>query len=230
MQQNPIRRDGTRVAYGAPTAESALATNKVLRNTYLLLSMTLLFSAAMAGVSIALNVPSFGLLTLVGYFGLLFLTTKFRDSAIGIACVFALTGFMGLTLGPLLSMFLENVPNGGQLVMTALGATGAVFVGMSAIAIGTRKDFSFMGGFLAVGILGAFAVSLIGYFFGGLGAYQLLMSYVWVFLMAGYMLYTTSSIINGGERNYIMATVSLYVAIYNMFVNLLLIFGLGGDD
>ena len=214
MQQNPIRRDGTRVAYGAPTAESALATNKVLRNTYLLLSMTLLFSAAMAGVSIALNVPSFGLLTLVGYFGLLFLTTKFRDSAIGIACVFALTGFMGLTLGPLLSMFLENVPNGGQLVMTALGATGAVFVG----------------GFLAVGILGAFAVSLIGYFFGGLGAYQLLMSYVWVFLMAGYMLYTTSSIINGGERNYIMATVSLYVAIYNMFVNLLLIFGLGGDD
>jgi modulator of FtsH protease len=230
MQQDPIRRDGTRVAYGAPTAESALATNKVLRNTYLLLSMTLIFSAMMAGVSIAFNVPSFGLLTLVGYFGLLFLTSKFRNSAAGVVCVFALTGFMGLTLGPLLSIFLEQLPNGGELVMTALGATGAVFLGMSFIALTTRKDFSFMGGFLTVGILGAFAVSLIGYFMGGLGAYQLLISYVWVALMAGYMLFTTSTIIHGGERNYIMATVSLYVAIYNMFVNLLLIFGLSGDD
>ncbi|MGI9291462.1 MAG: Bax inhibitor-1/YccA family protein [Gammaproteobacteria bacterium] len=230
MDQNPIRRDGTQTAYGSPVRESELATNKVLRNTYLLLSMTLIFSAIMAAVSIALNVPSFGLLTLVGYIGLLFLTSKFQNSAAGVLCVFALTGFMGLTLGPLLSMFLEQVPNGGELVMTALGATGAVFLGMSAIALTTRKDFSFMGGFLMVGILGAFAVSLIGYFFGGLGAYQLLMSYVWVALMAGYMLFTTSAIIHGGERNYIMATVSLYVAIYNMFVNLLMIFGLSGDD
>jgi len=230
MQHNPIQRGSSRTAYGAPTAESALATNKVLRNTYMLLSMTLLFSAAMAGVSIALKLPSFGLLSLAVYFGLLFLTNKFKNSAIGILCVFALTGFLGLSLGPLLTMFLEGVPNGGELVMTALGATGAVFAGMSAIALTTRKDFSFMSGFLTVGILGAFAVSLIGYFFGGLGAYQLLMSYVWVALMAGYMLYTTSEIINGGETNYLMATVSLYVAIYNMFVNLLMIFGMGGDD
>ena len=127
MQQDRVRRDGTRIAYGAPVQESALATNKVLRNTYLLLSMTLLFSAAMAGLSMALNVPYFGpIITLLGYFGLLFLTSKFRNSSAGIVCVFALTGFMGLTLGPLLSAYLQFVPNGGELIMTALGATGLV--------------------------------------------------------------------------------------------------------
>ena len=230
MQQEPVRRDGTQAVYGAPTADSALTTNKVLRSTYLLLAMTLIFSAMTAGVSIALNIPSFGLLTLVGYFALLFLTTKFRNSAAGIVCVFALTGFMGLTLGPLLSFFLTNVPNGGAVVMNALGATGAVFLGLSFFAVSSKKDFSFMGTFLTVGILGAFLVSLVGFFMGGLGAYQILMSAVWVFLMCGLILWQTSEIIHGGETNYIMATVSLYVAIYNMFVNLLMIFGMGGDE
>ena len=118
MQHDPIRRDGTRVAYGAPTAESALASNKVLRNTYTLLSMTLLFSAAMAGLSMMLQLPYFGpFITLGVYFGLLFLTNKMRNSAAGIVCVFALTGFMGLTLGPILSMYMQNIPNGGDLII-----------------------------------------------------------------------------------------------------------------
>ena len=230
MQQNPIRRDGTRVAYGAPTAESALATNKVLRNTYMLLSMTLLFSAAMAGTSMALNLPYFGpFVTLGVYFGLLFLTAKMRNSAGGIICVFALTGFMGLTLGPLLSAYIANVANGGELVMTALGATGLIFLALSAYAIRSQKDFSFMGGFLMVGMLGLLAVILIGLFVD-LSAFQMAISAGIVLLMAAMILYETSAIIHGGETNYVMATVSLYVAIYNLFINLLMLLGLGGDD
>ncbi len=134
-----------------------LATNKVLKNTYLLLSMTLLFSAAMAGLSMALNLPHLGIIvTMVGYFGLLFLTSKFSNSGIGILCVFALTGFMGLTLGPILNMYLNHFGNGHLLIMTALGGTGVIFLGLSGYALVTRKDFSFMGGFLMVGILVVF--------------------------------------------------------------------------
>jgi modulator of FtsH protease len=230
MQQPPIRRDGTRVAYGAPTAESALATNKVLRNTYVLLSMTLLFSAAMAGASMALQIPYFGpIVTLVGYFGLLFLTSKMRNSAGGIICVFALTGFMGLTLGPLLTAYMQNVPNGGELVMTALGATGLIFLGLSAYAVKSQKDFSFMSGFMMVGMLGLLAVIVIGLFVD-LSAFQMAISAGVVLLMGGMILFQTSAIIHGGETNYIMATVTLYVAIYNMFLNLLMLLGLGGDD
>ena len=230
MQQDPIRRDGTRTIYGAPTQESALATNKVLRNTYGLLSMTLLFSAAMAGVSMALRLPYFGpIITLAGYFGLLFLTSKLRNSTGGIISVFALTGFMGLTLGPLLSAYMQNVPNGGELVMTALGATGLIFLGLSAYVLKTRQDFSFMGGFLMVGMLGLLAVIVIGLFVD-LSAFQMAISAGIVLLMAAMILYETSAIVNGGERNYIMATVSLYVSIYNLFLNLLMLLGMGGDD
>jgi modulator of FtsH protease len=230
MQQDPVRRDGTRVAqanYGQPITESVLQTNKVLRSTYMLLSMTLLFSAAMAGVAMALNLPSFGpLITLAGYFGLLFLTRKMRNSAGGIVCVFALTGFMGLTLGPFLNLYLENVSNGGELILTALSSTGVIFLALSAYTIKSRKDFSFLGTFLMVGMLGVFAVMLIGIFFVDLSAYQLLLSSVVVVLMAGMILWQTSNIIHGGETNYIMATVTLYVALYNMFVHLLLILGI----
>ncbi len=125
---------------------ATLATNKVIRNTYRLLSMTLLFSALTAGVSMALNLPHPGLLlTLGGYFGLLFATAKFRNSGLGLVFVFALTGFMGYTLGPILNSYLA-LPNGGQVVMTAMGATGAIFLGLSGYALTSRKDFSFMGG------------------------------------------------------------------------------------
>ncbi|MFW2403657.1 MAG: Bax inhibitor-1/YccA family protein [Gammaproteobacteria bacterium] len=210
--------------------ESTLATNRVLRNTYMLLSMTLLFSALMAGVGMAMNMPFINpFITLAGYFGLLFLTYKFKNSAIGIACVFALTGFMGLTLGPLLSVYIESVPNGGELVLTALGATGLIFLGLSAYVLTTRKDMSFMGGFLMVGLLGMLAVIVIGLFVD-LSAFQMAISAGIVLLMGGMILYETSAIIHGGETNYILATVSLYVALYNIFVNLLMLLGMGGDD
>ncbi len=213
------------------TPAVATATkNKVIRNTYALLSMTLLFSAATAGASVMLNLPHPGLIiTLLGYFGLLFLTQKLRNSVWGIVSVFALTGFMGLTLGPLISAYL-GLPNGGQIVMTALGGTGAIFIGLSAYALTTRKDFSFMGGFLMVGILVAFLAGL-GAFIFEIPGLALAVSAMFVLLMSGLILYETSNIINGGETNYIMATVSLYVAIYNLFTSLLHLLGaFGGDD
>lgn len=208
---------------------ATLATNKVVRNTYMLLSITLLFSALTAGVSMALKLPHPGLLlTLGGYFGLLFLTTKFRDSAAGLACVFALTGFMGYTLGPILNAYLA-IPSGGQVVMTAMGATGAIFLGLSGYALTTRKDFSFMGGFLMVGVLVAFLAGLGAVFFEMPGL-ALAVSSMFVLLMAGLILYQTSSIIHGGETNYIMATVTLYVSIFNLFTSLLHLLGFMNNE
>ena len=230
MRQEPIRTNQNPVVFGAPTQVSALDSNRVLRNTYLLLSMTLLFSAAMAGVSMALKLPYFGpLLTLGVYFGLLFLTTKMRNSAGGIICVFALTGFMGLTLGPLLSAYLQNIPNGGELVMTALGATGLIFLSLSAYALKSQKDFSFMGGFLMVGMIGLLGVIVLGLFID-LSAFQMAISGGIVLLMGAMILFQTSAIIHGGETNYIMATVSLYVSLYNLFLNLLMLLGIGREE
>jgi modulator of FtsH protease len=209
---------------------ATLATNKVIRNTYMLLSMTLLFSALTAGVSMALNLPHPGLLlTLGGYFGLLFATAKFRDRALGLAFVFALTGFMGYTLGPILNSYLA-LPNGGQVVMTAMGATGAIFLGLSGYALTSRKDFSFMGGFLMVGILVAFLAGL-GAVLLEMPGLSLAVSAMFVLLMAGLILYETSNIIHGGETNYIMATVTLYVSIFNLFTSLLHLLGfMSGDE
>ena len=208
---------------------TTFATNKVIRNTYTLLSMTLLFSALTAGGSMALNLPHPGLLlTLGGYFGLLFLTTKFRDSSLGLAFVFALTGFMGYTLGPILNAYLA-MPNGGQIVMTAMGATGAIFLGLSGYALSSRKDFSFMGGFLMVGIVVAFLAGLGSMFFEMPGL-SLAVSSMFVLLMSGLILYETSNIIHGGETNYIMATVTLYVSIFNLFTSLLHLLGFMNSD
>ena len=213
----------------ARSESQILATNKVLKNTYALLAMTLLFSAAAAGLSMMMNVPHFGLLTLVGYFALLFLTAKFRDSGLGILFVFMLTGFMGLTLGPILNMYLATA-NGGQLVMTALGGTGAIFLALSGYVLTTRKDFSFMGGFLMVGILVAFLAG-IGAMIFSMPILSLAVSGMFILLMSGMILYQTSEIIHGGETNYIMATVSLYISIYNLFLSLLQILGaFSGDD
>ncbi len=203
---------------------SVLSTNKVIRNTYLLLSVTLLFSAITAGIAMALNLPHPGLIiTMVGYFGLLFLTNKFRNQGLGIACVFALTGFMGYTIGPLLNMYL-GLPNGGQTVMMAFGATAAIFVALSAYALTSRKNFSYMGGFLTAGILVAFLASLGAYFFE-IQALSLAVSAAFVLLMSGLILYETSEIIHGGETNYVMATVTLFVAIFNLFISLLQLLG-----
>lgn len=205
-------------------SSSVLSTNKVIRNTYLLLSVTLLFSAITAGATMALNLPRPGLvITMVGYFGLLFLTNKFRNQGLGIACVFALTGFMGYTIGPLLNMYL-GLPNGGQTVMMAFGATAAIFVALSAYALTSRKNFSYMGGFLTAGILVAFLASLGAYFFE-IQALSLAVSAAFVLLMSGLILYETSEIIHGGETNYVMATVTLFVAIFNLFISLLQLLG-----
>ena len=210
---------------------STLASNKLLRNTYSLLAMTLLFSAMIAGVAMYLNLPHPGMIiTLVGFYGLLFLTTKFRNSAMGLVCVFALTGFMGLTLGPVLSMYIKAFSNGHELIIMALGGTGAIFLGLSAYALTTRRDFSFMGGFLMVGILVAFLAG-IGAVIFAIPTLSLAVSAMFILLMSGMILYQTSAMVNGGETNYILATVNLYVSIYNLFLSLLQILGVfGGDD
>ncbi len=207
----------------------SIETNKVLRNTYSLLAMTLLFSAVTAGASMALNLPHPGLiLTLVGYFGLLFATTRFRNSALGLVFVFALTGFMGYTLGPVLNSYM-GLANGGQIVMTAMGGTGAIFLGLSGYALVSRRNFSFMGGFLAVGILVAFLAGLGSIVFE-MPTLSLVVSSMFVLLMAGLILYETSNIIHGGETNYIMATVTLYVSIFNLFTSLLHLLGVFNSD
>jgi modulator of FtsH protease len=193
--------------------------------------MTLLFSAVTAGISMAFNLPHPGiLLTLVGYYGLLFLTTKFRNSGWGLVFVFALTGFMGLTLGPLISSYISAFSNGSQLVMLALGGTGVIFLGLSGYALTSQRDFTFMGGFLMVGILVAFLAG-IGALIFNVPALALAVSAMFVLLMSGMILFETSQILRGGETNYIMATVTLYVSIYNLFASLLHLLGaFGGDD
>ena len=210
--------------------QSLLATNKVIRNTYLLLSMTLAFSAVVAGISVALKLPHPGIiLTLVGFFGLLFGITKMRNSAMAIPLVFVLTGFMGYTLGPVINRYL-GMPNGGEIVMQAMGATAVIFIGLSAYALTTKKDFSFMGGFLMVGILVAFVASLAAIFLG-IPALSLAISAAFVLLMSGLILFETSNIIHGGETNYVLATVTLFVSIFNLFTSLLHLLGfMNGDD
>ena len=203
---------------------TASDSQKVLRNTYMLLSMTLLFSALTAGATIAFAIPGPGIfLTLIGYFGLLFATNKLRNSAWGIASVFALTGFMGYTLGPILSHYLK-MPGGTSIVMTAMGMTGLIFMGLSAYVLVSKRNFSFMGGFLMVGMIVALVASLGAIFFQ-IPALSLTISAVMVLLMSGMILFETSNIIHGGETNYIMATVNLYVTIFNLFTSLLQLLG-----
>lgn len=225
-----MQRDPIALQQHSAIRESALATNKVLRNTYLLLSATLAFSAAMAGAAMALNLPHPGLLlTLVGYFGLLYGVYKTANSAMGIAFVFALTGFMGYTLGPIISLYLQAIPNGHTVVMNAFGITAVTFVGLSAYVVRTGRSFTFMGGFLVVGILTAFLLGLGAIFFN-MPALSLAVSGMFVLLMAGLILFQTGEIVNGGETNYILATVTLYVSIFNLFTSLLHLLGVARDD
>ena len=210
--------------------ESALSTNKVLKNTYMLLGMTLLFSAVCAGVSMAMGLPQGAalILSLVG-FGLLFVVHKTADSSKGLLAIFAFTGVMGASIGPMLNYYL-SMPNGPALVMQALGGTAVVFFGLSAYALTTRKDFSYMGGFLMVGLLVA-VVAMIANIFLAIPALSLAISAALVLVMSGLILFDTSRIINGGETNYILATVSLYLDIYNLFIHLLhLLTAFSGDD
>ena len=204
------------------------AVAKVLKNTYFLLSLTLAFSAIMAGVSMAINAPFFGLWTLVPYVLFLWITEKNKNNASGIVWVFALTGWMGFTLGPILNMFLAI--QGAEPIMMALGSTALIFFASSAYVLTTRKNLSFMTGFLMTGLLLAFVASIANYFLQ-IPALSLTVSAVFALLSTGLIMWQTSAIIHGGERNYISATVTLFVMLYNLFVSLLQIFGvMGGDD
>ena len=203
--------------------------SRVLRNTNALLSMTLLFSAAIAAASMAFKLPSPGLvITLVGYFGLLFGVYKLKNSAWALPAVFGLTGFMGYSLGPMLAKTLA-MPGGSQTIMLALAATGATFLALSAYVLKTRRDFSFMGGFLFAGMVIAILAGLGAMFFQ-IPALGLAVSAMVALLSAGLILYETSNIVNGGEDNYVLATVGLYVSIFNLFSSLLSLFGFGNSD
>ncbi|TKB48537.1 Bax inhibitor-1/YccA family protein [Ferrimonas sediminicola] len=208
-------------------SHSGVEVNKVLRNTYMLLAMTLAFSAAVAGVTMALQLPHPGIIiTLVGFYGLLFLVSRTANSAMGLVSVFALTGFMGYTLGPILGMYLGA--GMGDIVLMALGGTALTFFGLSAYVLVTGKDMSFLGGMMMAGfwvIIAAFIANL----FLAIPALSMALSCLFILFSSGAILMQTSAIIHGGERNYINATVTLFVSLYNIFVSLLSLLGMSDD-
>lgn len=210
------------------------STNKVIRNTYLLLAMTLVFSAITAGVSMALQ-PSplvyFG--SVIASFVMIFVINRMQNSVWALPLTFLFTGLMGFGLGPLLNHYLA-MPNGGEVIMTAMSMTALTFLGLSAYVLTSRKDFSFMGGFLTAGlivvvvaVLANLVMSMFGVHISGL---QLAISAAAVLLFSGFILYDTSNIVNGTYTNYVMATVSLYLNIYNLLVHLLHLVGVMSDD
>ena len=200
---------------------------KVLRSTYMLLGTTIAFSAIMAGISMAVDAPHFGLLTLLPYFLCLWMTEKNKNSSKGLFWVFALTGWLGFTLGPILNMYMAV--KGAEPIMLALGSTALIFFAASAFVLTTRKNLSFMTGFLMTGMLVAFVAAIANVFLQ-IPLLSLTVSSVFALLSAGIIMWQTSAIIHGGERNYISATVTLFVMVYNLFFSLLHIFGIMGDD
>jgi len=207
---------------------TTLATNKLIRNTYTLLSMTLLFSAVAATAGVLMNVSSgMALVATIGAIGILwFVLPRTANSATGIPVIFAFTGLLGLGLGPMLSYYLSVNPS---IVMTALGGTGAIFLGLSAYALTTRKDFSFLAGFLMVGMFVVIGAALLNIFFA-IPALFLAVNVAVIMIMSGFILFQTSSLINGGETNYIMATAGLFLSILNMFTALLQLLGAFSSD
>lgn len=212
------------------TSIAAASAQKVLRNTYMLLAMTLLFSALTAGAAMALQVPyGAGLVSsLIALALLWFVVPRTAHSAAGIGVVFAITGLLGFGLGPVLNHYL-SLANGAQIVMLALGLTGVTFLGLSAYALTSRKDFSFMRSFLVAGVLVAFIASIVSLVAALLGhplpALALTVSAMFAVLMCGMILYQTGEIVNGGETNYVLATIGLYVSLYNLFTSLLHLLG-----
>jgi modulator of FtsH protease len=209
---------------------SELTTNQVLRDTYRLLAMTLLFSAFTAWLSVVVGAP-FGI-SMICSFGALallwFVLPRFENSTSGIFVVFAVTGLLGFGLGPMLSHYLATA-NGSSMVATALGGTGIIFLGLSGFTLVSKRDFSFMGGFLFAGLIVVFLAAIANIFLA-MPALSIAVSAGIILLMSGLILFHTSQIVNGGERNYISATVSLYLAIYNIFQSLLMLLGVMGDD
>lgn len=231
---NPSWKSTSLVASASQSRQAdwshSLRSHKVLRNTYALLSLTLVWAAAIAGATAALGLPHPGvLITLVGYFGLLFAIHKTQSSGWAIPAVFGLTGFMGYTLGPMLSATL-GLPGGADAIAMALATTGVTFLAMSAWALVSKRDFSFMGGMLFAGMVIALLMGLAAMFFD-VPALGLAVSAMVALLSAGLILFETSRIVNGGETNYVMATVSLFVSLFNLFSSLLSLFGMGmGND
>ncbi|MGM0517026.1 MAG: Bax inhibitor-1/YccA family protein [Pseudomonadota bacterium] len=207
-----------------------LETHKVIRNTYMMLSLTLLFSALTAAVSMAMAMPGWVSLVSLGAALVMiwFVLPRTAHSAGGLAVVFGITGLLGFGLGPTLNYYL-SLANGGQIVMTALGGTGAIFLGLSGYALVSRRDFSFMGGFLVVGLVVVLA-AMLGNIFLEIPALSMAISAAVVLLMSGFILYDTGRMVNGGEDNYLLLTVSLYLNIFNLFVHLLSLLGMNQGD
>lgn len=233
----PVRSSDYRYpTVGSAASGIAPAATKVLRNTYLLLAMTLLFSAATAALSVAIGAPyGIGLVCSLVSLGLIwFALPRMADSVNGIYLVFAITGLLGFGLGPVLSVYLKAIPNGGMLVASALGGTGAIFLGLSAYVLTTKKDFSFMGGFLMTGLIAVIVLSLGGLVAGLFGVNVsglfLAISAASMLLFSAMILFETSRIVNGGETNYVMATIGLYLSIYNLFSSLLHLLGFASDE
>ncbi|PWI34186.1 FtsH protease modulator YccA [Vibrio albus] len=210
------------------TQQGVMQTNKVLRNTYFLLSMTLLWSAVVAGFSMAMNLPRPGLIImLVGFYGLLFLVEKNRNNSMGLVFTFLFTGFLGYTIGPILSMYIGA--GMGDVVMTALGGTALAFLGASTYALTTKRDLSFLNGIMMAGFV-VILVAMVANIFLQMPALYLAMSGMFILFSTGAILLTTQQIVRGGETNYISATITLYVSIYNLFISLLSILGVMNDD
>lgn len=213
------------------SSELAFATNKVITNTYLLLSATLVFSGVMALLSMYLAVPvwTYTASLIAAMLMGMFVLPRTADSAAGLGVIFAITGLMGFGLGPVISMYLQ-MPNGGQTVSLALGGTGVIFLGLSGYALSSRRDFSFMGGFIFAGMM-VMLVAVLANIFLQIPALQLAIAAGFILLMSGFILFQTSQMIHGGETNYIHATYGLYLSIFNIFISLLQILGIfGGDD
>ena len=212
----------------AVRAPSAIEINKVLRSTYALLAMTLLWSAVTASVAVAIGAPSFGFITLLVFFGLLFAVHKTADSGWGLVWTFALTGFLGFSLAPLLTAVL-SLADGGALVAQSLGITAVAFFGLSIYVVSTKKDFSFLSGFLIVGAIVIVASWVVSIFYWTTLLSQV-MAGVGILFGCALILWQTSAVVRGEETNYIRATIGIYVSLYNIFSSLLLLFGIGGDD
>ncbi|MDD9807224.1 MAG: Bax inhibitor-1/YccA family protein [Gammaproteobacteria bacterium] len=205
------------------TQTLVLATNRVIRNTYLLLTLTLLTSAAAAGVAMAVGAQPINWFIMIAVFiGMPFVIYRFRDSVWSLPLTFLFTGFMGYVLGPILTLYL-GLPNGPQIVLSAFATTAVMFTGLSAYALATQRDFSFMRGFLFVGLI-VVLLAIVASLFLAIPALSLTISAAAVILMSGLILYDTSRMLHGGETNYVVMTVSLYANIYVLFTHLLNLF------
>ena len=212
-------------------SESVIATNKVLRNTYMLLSLTVLFSAFAAFIAMSTSAaPMSPLLLIIGYFAILFGIRACQNNGFGVILTFALTGLLGYSVGPMLNLYIKTFSNGSELILMALGSTGLIFLLISAFALNPKRNLMSWGKGLFIGAMVIFAASLVNMLFLRLPALQLGLSVVFSFISGGIIMWQTNSIVHGGEKNYINATVTLYISLFNIFITLLQLFGVMGGS